>query len=256
MKHIALRSKSVRSGDRPYTTPGLGDRSHSLLLAYQYGKAHNTPVTIHLTDDKWSVAGGKISDKKKKSWVELMGLFPSDSIYIETHPVENLTEVEWIKYLKSKGFDAKIYHYEDTAHMHPNETKVGIEMSQYLKKLPRLKPVVKNGWFPDEFITAQWDSTDPRRRLSKKMIQQIEDKYECIILKVGGEGQGQLKTSIPHIGLAMSMAKYHIGSDSGMMHIAQLYKDYKDIHIYDTDGSYKSHHLVRAINNGSKYFKV
>ena len=103
MKHIALRSKSVRSGDRPYTTPGLGDRSHSLLLAYQYGKAHNTPVTIHLTDDKWSVAGGKKSDKKKKSWAELMSLFPKNSINIETHPVENLTEVEWIKYLKSKG---------------------------------------------------------------------------------------------------------------------------------------------------------
>ena len=37
---------------------------------------------------------------------------------------------------------------------------------------------------------------------------------------------------------------------------ALSFKDYKDIHIYDTDGSYKSHHLVRAINNGSKYFKV
>ena len=67
MKHIALRSKSVRSGDRPYTTPGLGDRSHSLMIAYQYGKAHNSPVTIHLTDDKWSVAGGEKSAKKKKS---------------------------------------------------------------------------------------------------------------------------------------------------------------------------------------------
>ena len=54
------------------------------------------------------------------------------------------------------------HSYEDSAHMHPNETKVGIEMSQYLKKLPKLKPVVKNGWFPDVFITAQWDSTDPR----------------------------------------------------------------------------------------------
>ena len=65
MKHIALRSKSIRSGDRPYTTPGLGDRIQSALCAYQYGKAHNTPVTLHLTDDKWSVAGGKVSDKKK-----------------------------------------------------------------------------------------------------------------------------------------------------------------------------------------------
>ena len=65
MKHIALRSKSIRSGDRPYTTPGLGDRIQSVLCAYQYGKAHNTPVTLHLTDDKWSIAGGKKSDKKK-----------------------------------------------------------------------------------------------------------------------------------------------------------------------------------------------
>ena len=54
----------------------------------------------------------------------------------------------------------------------------------------------------------------------------------------------------------MAKAKFHVGSDSGMMHLAQLYMNYEDIHIYDTDGSYKSHHLVRAINNGTKYFKV
>ena len=95
MKHIALRSKSVRSGDRPYTTPGLGDRVHSAMIAYQYGKAHNSPVTIHITDDKWSIAGGVPSGKKKKSWIEILALFPSDSLYLEPHPVENLTEVEF-----------------------------------------------------------------------------------------------------------------------------------------------------------------
>ena len=102
MKHLALRSKSVRSGDRPYTTPGLGDRVHSAMIAYQYSKAHNSPVTIHITDDKWSIAGGKPSNKKKKSWIEILSLFPSNTLYLEPHPVENLSEVEWIKYLKSE----------------------------------------------------------------------------------------------------------------------------------------------------------
>ena len=71
MKHFALRSKSIRKGDRPYTTPGLGDRIHSAYVAYQYGLKHNTAVTIHLTDDKWSVANGVKSDKKKKSWADV-----------------------------------------------------------------------------------------------------------------------------------------------------------------------------------------
>ena len=256
MKHIALRSKSVRSGDRPYTTPGLGDRVHSALIAYQYGKAHNSPVTIHITDDKWSIAGGKPSEKKKESWKEILSLFPEDTVYIEPHPVENLPEVDWIKYLKSQGHSAYIYHYADTIHMHPNETRVGIEMSQYIKELPQLKPIITNSWLPDEFITAQWDSTDPRRTLSEKQREEIHKKYRLPVIYVGGEGKGLLKTSLAHIGFAIANAKFHIGSDSGMMHVAQLYKKYEDIHIYDTDDSYKSHHLVRAINNGSKYFKV
>ena len=132
MKHIALRSKSVRSGDRPYTTPGLGDRVHSALIAFQYAKAYNSPVTIHITHDKWSIAGGIPSEKKKKSWVEILALFPTDALYIEPHPVENLSEVDWIKYLRSQGYNAYIYHYADTIHMHPNETPAGIEMSLWL----------------------------------------------------------------------------------------------------------------------------
>ena len=72
----------------------------------------------------------------------------------------------------------------------------------------------------------------------------------------GGEGKGYFNTSLPHIAYAISKADYHVGCDSGMMHIAQLYKKYEDIHIYDREGSYLSHHLVRAKNNGTKYFKV
>ena len=114
MKHIALRSKSIRSGDRPYTTPGVGDRLQSVLCAYQYGKAYNTPVTIHITDDKWSVAGGVKSDKKKKSWSEILTLFPKDSVQIKNWPIENVPENDWISYLKENNIDAEIYYFQDT----------------------------------------------------------------------------------------------------------------------------------------------
>ena len=49
--------------------------------------------------------------------------------------------------------------------MHPNETVVPLEMSQYLKEPIMLEPVV-NAWLPDKFITVQWDSTDAGRTLS------------------------------------------------------------------------------------------
>ena len=111
-------------------------------------------------------------------------------------------------------------------------------------------------------IESSCDDTSAAVLCNKKVLsnvvatQEIHKKYGVPVLYVGGEGKGLLKTSLAHIGLAIANAKFHIGSDSGMMHVAQLYKKYEDIHIYDTDDSYKSHHLVRAINNGSKYFKV
>ena len=255
MKHIALRSKSIRSGDRPYTTPGLGDRIQSVLCAYQYGKAHNTPVTLHLTDDKWSVAGGKVSDKEKKSWKEILNLFPEDTVYVQPWPVENLPEDDWLKYLKQKRIDAEIYYFKDTLHMHPNETVVPLEMSQYLKNPPMLKPIV-NHWLPNQFITVQWDSTDAGRTLSPLLRESVHSKYKGEVIYVGGEGEGVFQTSLAHIGLAMANADFHVGSDSGMFHLAQLYLPFEKIHIYNKIGGYKSHHLVRAVNNGSKQFMV
>lgn len=129
MKHIALRSKSIRSGDRPFTTPGLGDRVHSATCAYLYSKAHNTPVTIHITDDKWSVAAGVLSNTKKDSWNEIVKLFPGDSIKVHPWPVgtwpkDNLTEKQWLSYLKENNIDAEIFYYQDFKKMHPNETVV------------------------------------------------------------------------------------------------------------------------------------
>ena len=139
--------------------------------------------------------------------------------------------------------------------MHPNETVVPLEMSQYLKDPPLLNPTV-NVWLPDKFITVQWDSTDARRTLSPLLREGIHSKYQGTVIYVGGEGEGHFKTSLAHIGAAMAKADYHVGSDSGMFHLAQLYKKFENIHIYGKVNGYKSHHLYRAISNGSIYKEV
>lgn len=248
MKHIALRSKSVRAGDRPYTTPGLGDRAHSVLLAYQYSKAHDTPVTLHLTSDKY----GK--EHKKVSWNELLKMVPNNLVDIKVHPICNIPENAWLSYLASNGYNAEIYYYKDTYKMHPNENVVPLEISQYLKELPCLEPVAVKMNLPKKFITMQWDSTDVARSMSSIKLEGIKNAYRNLgydIVTVGGDAKSdELKKSLHHIGNAMYHADYHVGVDSGMMHIAQYYKRYDQIHIHNE--GFKSHHLYRAQMNGSK----
>jgi len=249
MKHFALRSKSVRNGDRPFTTPGLGDRVHSALLAYQYSKETNEPVTIHLTDDKWSVAGGVVSDKKPKSWNEIINLFPKGTLHLMNHPVENLPEKEWIEYLKKKGYDAVTYHYADAMKMHPNDFTIGLDASKLLKKAPLLKSkdLSDKIKLPKKYITVQFDTTDAGRALSPLMQQGIfnlylGDGYKIIHLT------GSM--TLEDIGYYLSKASYHIGVDSGMLHMAQLYLPFNKLRIYNN--GYVSHHLIRAVNNGAK----
>jgi len=255
MKHIALRSLSVRNNSKPYTTPGIGDRAHSLLMAYQYGQAHKTPVTLHLTDGKWSIVNNKPSDKKKISWRQLVELFPAGTVDICPWNVEGLSEKSWLEYLKSKNIDAEIYYYKDTMHMHRDEDATGIEISQYLKQLPCLEPIDCSDDLdlPRKFVTWQWDSTDVNRALNDFQMLQIEQRYRSLgyeIVNIGGSSKNKfLRDSLKHIGYAISKADLHVGADSGMMHLAQYYKPYSKIHVYK--GNYISHHLVRAQKNGS-----
>lgn len=243
MIHFAIRSKSIRAGDRPFTCPGLGDRVHSVLLAYLYSE--QKPVTIHLTDDKWSVAGGVLSDKKPKSWKEIVELFPTQ-IKLKSHPVENLTESQWLAFLSKKGYQATTYYYKDALSMHPNDFPIGIDASAYLANLPRLKAEPLPIQVPEKYITAQFDTTDRGRAITPLIQAAILNNYrsqgyEVVTLT------GQM--SLKEIAWYLYNTTYHVGVDSGMMHMAMLYLPYNRIHLYNR--GFKSHHLIRAVQNGS-----
>src|SRR3972149_6267518 len=86
MIHFALPSRSVHA-NKPYTTPGLGDRIHSATLAWCYSQMY--PVTLHVTGEQYS--GGKYGNKPE-SWAEISGLFPN--LTIQAHLTTGLSNAE------------------------------------------------------------------------------------------------------------------------------------------------------------------
>ena len=233
----------MRAGDRPFTCPGLGDRVHSVLLAHQYAKGE--PVTIHVTDDKWSIAGGVKSDKKPKSWREIIELFPSE-IQIENHDVENLKEEVWLDYLFQKGYDAETYHYGDVLDMHPNDfSDIGMDVSELLKELPELDKQEKS-----KMICCHFDTTDLGRQIPPMTQEMIINKYRAegyAVVTLSG------KLSLKQCAHFLARSEYFVGIDSGMLHMAMLYLPYEKLRIYNK--GYRSHHLVRAVANGSELNK-
>jgi hypothetical protein len=261
MKHIAIRSLSIQR-NAPYTAPGLGDRLYTMLFAYNYSIEHNTPVTIHLTSDKY------FRPDKNASWKEIHSLLPENTVYIEGHDIKELSEVEWIRYLQSKNISAVGYHNSDFPgpFEYPNNLNNMVDASKYIKKYYPLQPIVSDIELPEKFVTAQFDSNNvpywkdsPDSRKIKPMdVERIFSQYRSQgyeIVIIGGDAQnpklggpGNLK----NIGYAMSKADYHIGADSAFFHFAQFYMEANRIRLYYNKGGHLSHHSKRGQVKGAK----
>jgi len=199
MKHIAVRASSVRR-PMPYTTPGLGDRLHSVLFAYNYSISHNTPVTLHLTDDKWNYSRDSRNDMKIRSWREILGLLPSGHVSVEAHDTMGYEDESlWIRYLKDKGISASEYWYSD--YPGPRESIKEIDASHYLKQYPCIDSIVDDIDLPNKFVTMQFDSNNvpalvdnpnDSRKIPPKTAQKLRDNLKekgFDIITVGGDAE-------------------------------------------------------------------
>lgn len=183
----------------------------------------------------------------------MLTLFPAGSVAVKAHPVNCLTEQNWLAYLKGQGIDAEIYWYKD----HPGkfENPVALDISPYLQHIPHLTAKPQDVDLPERFITVQWDSNETKRtihvRKRKAIIKRyMADGYAPVV--VGGEAQDDsLRWSLKHIAWAMSKAEFHVGVDSAFMHMAQLYMPYERIHLYNEPDGFYSHHALRALGNGA-----
>jgi hypothetical protein len=225
--NIALPCRSVL-GDRPYTTPGLGDRIHSLTCAWAYGQAHGEPVTLHVTREQ--MIGGQFNNKPQ-SWAEIVALFPEGSVAIQPHDFSPASQKEWTAHVGADSF-----WYGD--YPGPKERAERIDIAAYLKRIPLLARRDAT----DRFVTVQWDAGGASRRVSAESQRNVLAQFPGAVTVGGGY-------SIENAACLMSMAEAHVGVDSAFFHLAQLYFPPNRIYVCYRPGA-MSHHVKRAIDNG------
>lgn len=243
MLHLYAPVESTRSLLTRYTAQGLGDRVHLLTIAWSLSCHADEPVKLHLSGDK-------LTREKRSSFKEIFGLFPNPNFEIIYHEVFPESDQQFQNYLKDNGVIAESFYYGD----HPGwrEKKSGIEISRFLKAIPLIFPPIIES--DSKVITSQWDTTGERRKFAPTEIVSILDCYReqgFDVVTVGGEAEDSLfRNSLSAVGQLMTRSAFHIGVDSGFMHLAQLFLPPNRIHVYTKPENFWSHHLLRGIENG------
>ena len=236
MKHLALYHHSRVTPGKKHGTHRLGDKVHTMFCAYQYGVHHGEPVTMHLSS--------KLAyTDMMKQWNEILDLFPKDSVELKIwDDMGVLTDEEIIEFLKLKGIESpNVYFYEDAK-------EEDIDITYYLKNKQLVPPIdVEVDLPPQKFITMQWDSPDPSRRMPEDFIQRLVSYYQRTGYDLIEIGKDQ---SLAQISQYLSKAEMHVGVHSGMLHMAQMYMPHKKIHIYSQIGA--QDHVKRFQGFGSK----
>ena len=234
-----------------YSCPGFGDIVHSCLLTYRYGQAHGEPATLH-------IASHQNNRDKPEIWAEVAALFPDNTVFVKAHNTKHatFTDLDFLQLVQNKYPDALLHYYKK----YPGKLQKVIEPSFYIDEymtdhtlLPG-KPPPQAIELPQKFATVQVDASSKKRHLSATQLQNIFDKFRaqgCEIVYVGGQAQDPRLRTATYAGYAMSRASYHIGVDSGYMHLAQLYFKPNDIFLYtNRPESDWEHHLKMARDYG------
>jgi hypothetical protein len=199
---------------------------------------------------KLHLSGDKLTPRKRASFEEIMKLFPSPNFELVFHEELPKSNLQFQSYLESVGINAFPFYYKD----HPGwrEVRSGIEISTALRKIPPI--IAPTPAKESKIVTSQWDTTGARRKFSSNETLEILDRYRregYEVITVGGEAEeDRYRESLSAVAQLMSKSAFHVGVDSGFMHLAQLLLPMDRIHVYSKPQNFWSHHLFRGIENG------
>ena len=251
MKHVVQRYWSTRIPNLMYSCPGFGDIVHSCLLTYLSGRSHGEPATLH-------IASHQNNRDTPQIWAEVLGLFPDGSVSVECHNTRqgSYTDRDFLHMVQQKYPDALLHYYQKYPGRLQQVIQPSFFVDEYMPKYARLpgRGTPQPLDLPEKFATCQVDASSKKRHLTPQQLQSIKAKFQdlgCEIITVGGQSQDPRLRTATYAGHAMSCAQYHIGVDSGYMHMAQMYFKPQNIYLYtnrpETDWE---HHLKMARDHG------
>ena len=253
MKHVVQRYWSTRKPDFMYGCPGFGDIVHSCLLTYLYGQAHGEPATLH-------IASHQNNRDKPEIWAEVLALFPDHSVSLQVHDTStgSYTDQDFLDLVRQQHPDAVLHYYEKYPGRLQRVIQPSFFVDDYMANYARLpgRAVPESLDLPTRFATCQVDASSKKRLLQPAQLQRIREKFQalgCEIVTVGGQAVDPRLRTATYAGHAMSRAEYHVGVDSGYMHMAQMYLEPKNIYLYtNRPESNWEHHLKMARDHGCK----
>lgn len=178
----------------------LGDRITSLMVAHQISEKHNDVVNLRANNQDQAIISkmipyGKVVFNKREK---------ADKVIRMTN-----RQALWELIKMSDDFPITTSNWNADEY----EPK---------PKLPKGK-----------FITVQWDAQQHWRFVKEEKIKKVEQHWKdkgYALVNLGGPAGRKLK--LQTIWYVMSKADYHVGADSGMMHMARLSMPYDKIHMY------------------------
>ena len=252
MKHVVQRYWSTRVPNLVYGCPGFGDIVHSSLLTYLYGQAHNEPATLH-------IASHQYNRNKPEIWDEVLQLFPTGTVFLNPHETpDDMTDLNFLNLVREQHPYALLHYYKKYPGKLQQVLKPSFFVDEYLKTYPCLSASNPGDkiTLPEKFVTAQFDAGSNKRKLHKDQLVSIFDKFKkqgYEIITVGGEATDPLLRTATYAGYALSRADYHIGVDSGYMHLAHMFLKPENIYLYTNrpEGKWE-HHLKMFRDCGCK----
>ena len=251
MKNLVLRSYNSRKAHKKFTNAGFGDQMHSIFCAFSIAMKDKVKINLHL--DK-----NHCNRNKLENYRDILTILPAN-IQLITHDKTFKSNKKFLQYVEEKGYANPMMWFYEPRPADKFDPKYWFNIHPYLNfmfkyydpKILMTHNIRENITAKKKFVTYQFDTTSAKRqtKFKKQILQNYKKKgYELISLEETASKHWKNRTKMQM--KYLSQSDFHLGVDSGLMHMAVYFLPLPRIKMFAPENTKMSIHLRNLINNG------